>query len=194
MRCWRPARWPRRPRACASTSTARHQGQLVRGLDRAGAERRPARRHQRRRWSGGAGGPGDRGGADAGACHLQGFAIERHHDEDGKKIDLKSATGGVSQLKQNERLVVVLKVTRPTPAGTAGRPPAGGPRDREPAAGRLGDVESLDWLKTDGGAAAHRVPRRPLRRRLRLLRRLGRPAWQARRRARAPPAAPVRQS
>ena len=50
----------------------------------------------------------------------KGFTIERtYYTLDGKKVDLKSATGGTSQIKQNERLVVVLKVTRPRPAAAS---------------------------------------------------------------------------
>ena len=70
----------------------------------------------------------------------KGFTIERtYYTLDGKKVDLKSATGGTAELKQNERLVVVVKVRvagdrRPHPAG---RPAAGRPRDREPAPRRL---------------------------------------------------------
>ena len=39
------------------------------------------------------------------------FTIERtYYTLDGKKVDLASSSGGNSELKQNDRLVVVLKV------------------------------------------------------------------------------------
>ena len=70
----------------------------------------------------------------------KGFTIERtYYALDGKKVDLKSAMGGNGELKQNDRLVVVLKVEiarkwRPHPRR---RPAARRSRDREPETRRL---------------------------------------------------------
>ena len=121
----------------------------------------------------------------------KGFTIERtYYTLDGKKIDLASATGGTSQLKQNDRLVVVLKVESPETGGRillVDRLPAG-LEIENPRLVDSGDVKTLDWLKTTLQAAAHRVPRRPLRCRLRLLRherRPPRPAQCGRRRGAA---------
>ena len=81
----------------------------------------------------------------------KGFTIERtYYTMDGKKIDLKSATGGTSQLKQNERLVVVLKVDATETGGRillVDRLPAG-LEIENPRLVDSGDVKSLDWLKT----------------------------------------------
>ena len=87
----------------------------------------------------------------------KGFTIERtYYTLDGKKVDLASATGGTGQLKQNDRLVVVLKVDvagdgRPHPAG---RPPAGRPRDREPAPRRLRRHQDARLAEDHGEAAS----------------------------------------
>jgi alpha-2-macroglobulin len=68
----------------------------------------------------------------------------------GVKVDLKSASGGVSTLQQNDRLVVVLKVEAELEGGrilVVDRLPAG----LEIENARLlesGDVKTLDWLKT----------------------------------------------
>ncbi len=68
----------------------------------------------------------------------------------GVKVDLKSAAGGVSTLKQNDRLVVVLKIEAEQEGGRillVDRLPAG----LEIENARLvesGDVKTLDWLKT----------------------------------------------
>ena len=81
----------------------------------------------------------------------KGFAIERtYYSLDGKKIDLASATGGTSQLKQNERMVVVLKVEAPETGGRillVDRLPAG-LEIENPRLVDGGDVKTLDWLKT----------------------------------------------
>ena len=81
----------------------------------------------------------------------RGFTIERtYYTLDGKKVDLASAMGGTGQLKQNDRLVVVLKVSATETGGRillVDRLPAG-PRDREPAPGRQRRRQELDWLKT----------------------------------------------
>ena len=81
----------------------------------------------------------------------KGFTIERtYYTLDGKKIDLASATGGTSQLKQNERMVVVLKVEAPETGGRillVDRLPAG-LEIENPRLVDAGDVKTLDWLKT----------------------------------------------
>ena len=103
----------------------------------------------------------------------KGFTIERtYYTLDGKKVDLASATGGTSQLKQNERLVVVLKVEAPETGGRillVDRLPAG-LEIENPRLVDSGDVKTLGLAEDHGEAAAHRLPRRPLRCRLRLLR------------------------
>jgi alpha-2-macroglobulin len=76
--------------------------------------------------------------------------MRSYYTLDGKAVDLKSATGGASTLKQNDRLVVVLKVKAEQKGGRlllVDRVPAG----LEIENARLvdsGDVKSLDWLKT----------------------------------------------
>ena len=104
----------------------------------------------------------------------KGFTIERtYYTLDGKKVDLASATGGTSRA-QAERPPGrgaqggVARDRRPHPAG---RPAAGRPRDREPAPRRLRRHQDARLAQDHGEAGAHRLPRRPLRRRLRLLRR-----------------------
>ncbi len=81
----------------------------------------------------------------------KGFTIERsYYTLDGKKVDLKSATGGTGQLKQNDRLVVVVKVEAPETGGrilVVDRLPAG-LEIENPRLVDSGDVKSLDWLKT----------------------------------------------
>ena len=81
----------------------------------------------------------------------KGFTIERtYYTLDGKKVDLASATGGTSQLKQNERMVVVLKVEAPETGGRillVDRLPAG-LEIENPRLVDAGDVKTLDWLKT----------------------------------------------
>jgi hypothetical protein len=81
----------------------------------------------------------------------KGFTIERsYYTLDGKKIDLASAAGGTSQLKQNERMVVVLKVEAPETGGRillVDRLPAG-LEIENPRLVDAGDVKTLDWLKT----------------------------------------------
>ncbi|HRD78299.1 MAG TPA: alpha-2-macroglobulin family protein, partial [Hyphomicrobiaceae bacterium] len=82
----------------------------------------------------------------------RGFSIERsYYTLDGQKVELKSATGGTSSVKQNDRLVVVVKVTlKEKEKGgrilLVDRLPAG----LEIENARLvdsGSVKSLDWLK-----------------------------------------------
>ncbi|NJO22365.1 MAG: hypothetical protein HC868_04770 [Sphingomonadales bacterium] len=81
----------------------------------------------------------------------KGFTIERtYYAMDGKKIDLKSATGGADQLKQNERMVVVLKVDATETGGRillVDRLPAG-LEIENPRLVDSGDIKSLSWLKT----------------------------------------------
>jgi hypothetical protein len=81
----------------------------------------------------------------------KGFTIERsYYTLDGRKVDLASATGGVSQIKQNERLIVVLKVEAKETGGRillVDRLPAG-LEIENPRLVDSGDVKSLGWLKT----------------------------------------------
>jgi uncharacterized protein YfaS (alpha-2-macroglobulin family) len=81
----------------------------------------------------------------------KGFTIERtYYSLDGKKVDLESATGGVGRLKQNDRLVVVLKVNATETGGRillVDRLPAG-LEIENPRLVDSGDIRSLDWLKT----------------------------------------------
>jgi len=128
-----------------------HQGQLVRGLTPFELQSGPLT-------------IGNAGDAPVGAvvsvigaaltpepAVSKGFKIERtYYTLDGKKVDLASATGGLSQLKQNERLVVVLKVEATETGGRillVDRLPAG-LEIENPRLVDSGDVRSLDWLKT----------------------------------------------
>ncbi len=81
----------------------------------------------------------------------KGFTIERaYYTLDGKQVDLKSATGGTSEVKQNERLVAVVKIESKDPGGRVllvDRLPAGFEIDN-PHIVDSGDVKALDWLKT----------------------------------------------
>ena len=81
----------------------------------------------------------------------KGFSIERsYYTLEGRKVDLKSATGGASELKQNERLVVVLKVEAEHKGGRillVDRLPAG-LEIENPRLLDSGDVKTLGWLKT----------------------------------------------
>ena len=87
----------------------------------------------------------------------KGFTIERtYYTLDGKKVDLASATGGTSQLEQNDRLVVVLKVEATETGGRillVDRLPAG-LEIENPRLVDSGDVKTLDWLKTTLQAAS----------------------------------------
>jgi alpha-2-macroglobulin len=81
----------------------------------------------------------------------RGMTVERrYYTLDGKPFDLKSASGGVASVKQNDRFVVVLKVKAQQVGGRVllvDRLPAG----FEIENARLvdsGDVKTLDWLKT----------------------------------------------
>jgi uncharacterized protein YfaS (alpha-2-macroglobulin family) len=81
----------------------------------------------------------------------KGFTVERsYYTLDGTPVDLRSATGGASQIKQNERLVAVVKVEAHDPGGRVllvDRLPAGFEIDN-PRLVDSGDVKALDWLKT----------------------------------------------
>ena len=81
----------------------------------------------------------------------KGFTIERSYFTlDGKKVDLASAAGGKSTLKQNDRLVVVLKVDTKETGGRillVDRLPAG-LEIENPRLVDSGEVKTLDWLKT----------------------------------------------
>jgi uncharacterized protein YfaS (alpha-2-macroglobulin family) len=81
----------------------------------------------------------------------KGFTIERtYYTLDGELVDLKSATGGAAQIKQNERLVAVVKVESKDAGGRVllvDRLPAGFEIDN-PRIVDSGDVKALDWLKT----------------------------------------------
>jgi uncharacterized protein YfaS (alpha-2-macroglobulin family) len=81
----------------------------------------------------------------------KGFTIERTaYTLDGKKVDLKSLAGGEGQLKQNDRLVMVLKVEAKEQGGRillVDRLPAG-LEIENPRLVDGGDIKSLDWLKT----------------------------------------------
>ena len=81
----------------------------------------------------------------------KGFAIERQYFKlDGTPVDLKSASGGASEIAQNERLVTVLKVTGQEAGGRVllvDHLPAGFEIDN-PRLVDSGDVKALDWLKT----------------------------------------------
>jgi uncharacterized protein YfaS (alpha-2-macroglobulin family) len=82
----------------------------------------------------------------------KGFAIERtYYTLDGKKVDLASATGGTAKLKQNDRLVVVLKVEATDVGGRillVDRLPAG-LEIENPRLVDSGDAKGLSWLKTE---------------------------------------------
>ena len=81
----------------------------------------------------------------------KGITLERsYYTLDGRRVDLKSATGGSDELKQNDRLVVVLKVEASAPGGRlvlVDRLPAG-LEIENPRLVDAGDIKTLDWLKT----------------------------------------------
>lgn len=81
----------------------------------------------------------------------RGFSVERtYYTLDGKEVDLKSATGGTSTLKQTDRLVVVLKVKAAETGGRillVDRLPAG-LEIENPRIVDSGDLKSFGWLKT----------------------------------------------
>jgi uncharacterized protein YfaS (alpha-2-macroglobulin family) len=81
----------------------------------------------------------------------RGFTLERsYYSLDGEKLDLASAEGGSSQLKQNDRLLVVLKLQAAEKGGRillVDRLPAG-LEIENPRLIESGDVKTLSWLKT----------------------------------------------
>lgn len=82
----------------------------------------------------------------------EGLEIERaYYTLDGAAVDLQSAAGGKSTVKQNERFVVVVKVTADKPGGrilVVDRLPAGFEVEN-PRLVSSGDLKSLTWLKSD---------------------------------------------
>jgi alpha-2-macroglobulin len=80
----------------------------------------------------------------------KGFTLERtYYTLEGKKVDLVSASGGVGALKQNDRLVVVLKVAAKQTGGriiVVDRLPAG-LEIENPKLVQGGDIKTLEWLK-----------------------------------------------
>ena len=81
----------------------------------------------------------------------KGFTIERsYYTLDGKPVDLKSASGGSATVKQNERLIAVVKLQAAEAGGRVllvDRLPAGFEIEN-PHLVDCGDIKSLDWLKT----------------------------------------------
>jgi uncharacterized protein YfaS (alpha-2-macroglobulin family) len=81
----------------------------------------------------------------------KGFTIERsYYRLDGTPVDLASATGGSASVKQNERLVAVVKLEAKEAGGRVllvDRLPAGFEIENPRLVGS-GDVTALDWLKT----------------------------------------------
>lgn len=81
----------------------------------------------------------------------KGFTIERsYYKLDGTKVDLASANGGKSDVKQNDRFVAVLKVSSDEAHGRVllvDRLPAGFEIEN-PRIVDSGDVKTLDWLKS----------------------------------------------
>ncbi len=80
----------------------------------------------------------------------KGFTIERaYYTLDGKKVELESATGGLSKLAQNERLVVVVTIKGEDEGGRVlivDRLPAG-LEVENPRLVDGGDIKTFDWLK-----------------------------------------------
>ncbi|HWB45361.1 MAG TPA: alpha-2-macroglobulin [Hyphomicrobiaceae bacterium] len=81
----------------------------------------------------------------------RGFTLERsYYTLDGKKVDMQSGQGGLGHLKQNDRLVVVLKVGATNAGGRillVDRLPAG-LEIENPRLVDSGDVKTLTWLKS----------------------------------------------
>ena len=82
----------------------------------------------------------------------KGFKIERsYYTLDGKQVDMKSVTGGTSELKQNDRLVAVVRVESDEAHGRVllvDRLPAG-LEIENPRLVDSGSVSTLPWLKSD---------------------------------------------
>ncbi len=85
----------------------------------------------------------------------RGFTISRsYYSLDGQPIELKSAEGGQSQIGQNKRMVVVLKIASSERRGRVllvDRLPAG-LEIENPRLVTSGDISALAWLKSDVGA------------------------------------------
>ncbi|MBR2534496.1 MAG: alpha-2-macroglobulin family protein [Hyphomicrobium sp.] len=81
----------------------------------------------------------------------KGFTIERQaFTLDGKPVDLKSLAGGKSDVKQNDRFVIALKVTSQEAGGrvmVVDRLPAGFEIEN-PRLVESGSIENIEWLKT----------------------------------------------
>ncbi len=81
----------------------------------------------------------------------KGFKIERAaYALDGKKFDLKSLNGGASEVKQNDRFAIVVKVTSEEAGGRVllvDRLPAGFEIEN-PRLVSSGTIAGLDWLKS----------------------------------------------
>jgi alpha-2-macroglobulin len=81
----------------------------------------------------------------------KGFKIERqYYTLDGKTVELKSATGGAAALKQNDRLVAVVKIESDQASGRVllvDHLPAG-LEIENPKLVDGGDVKTLPWLKS----------------------------------------------
>jgi alpha-2-macroglobulin len=81
----------------------------------------------------------------------KGFKIERQaFTLDGKKVDLKSLSGGKADVKQNDRFVIALKVTSEEAGGRVmlvDRMPAGFEIEN-PRLVDSGSIAGIDWLKS----------------------------------------------
>jgi uncharacterized protein YfaS (alpha-2-macroglobulin family) len=81
----------------------------------------------------------------------KGFTIERsYYTLDGKPVDLKSASGGTATVKQNDRLIAVVKIAATEAGGRVmlvDHLPAGFEIEN-PHLVDSGDVKALDWLKS----------------------------------------------
>jgi len=81
----------------------------------------------------------------------KGLDVERsYYTLDGKPVDLASATGGKSEIAQNDRFVAVLKVTSDEASGRVllvDHLPAGFEIEN-PRLVDSGDIKTLDWLKS----------------------------------------------
>jgi len=85
------------------------------------------------------------------AAAEKGFKIARsYYTLSGEKLDMASTSGGTSTVKQNDRMVVVVKIDSDEAKGNillADRLPAG-LQIENPRLVDGGDVQSLNWLKT----------------------------------------------
>lgn len=81
----------------------------------------------------------------------KGFKIERQaYTLDGKKIEMKSLSGGKSDVKQNDRFVMVVKIQSDEPSGRVmlvDRLPAG-LEIENPRLVETGTITGIDWLKS----------------------------------------------